>query len=179
MGDATVAGRGERKGPSLIAWMWLGPLAFLVHDAEEIATVAPWLRANRSALPAAAQPFADVTTRQFALGVAVLFVGYVAATAAGAYLLRRGRLPLPFLLVTAAFAANGLTHPVQALLFRGYTPGVVTALLVALPYGYGVARAFRRASLLSPSSLRWLLLAGVLLQVPLVVLALAAGRGGA
>jgi len=179
MADATVGTRGEWKGPSLITWMWLGPLAFLVHDAEEIATVAPWLRANRSALPAAAQPFAHVTTEQFALGVAVLFVGYVAAVAAGAYLLRRGRFPLPFLLVTAAFVANGLTHPIQALLFRGYTPGVVTALLVALPYGYGVARGFRRAALLSASTLRWLLLAGVLLQVPLVILALAGGIGGA
>ena len=64
------------RAPTL---MWLGPVAFLVHDAEEIATVEPWLRAHRSVLPAAAQPFADVTAAQFSVSVAILFAAYVLA----------------------------------------------------------------------------------------------------
>jgi hypothetical protein len=120
--------------------IWLGPIAFLVHDAEEIATVEPWLRRHGAELPGFVQPFAGVTTGQFAAVVAVLFVGYVLAAWHGVHAVRNGRLPLPFLIVSGVFVANGLTHLAQALYFRGYVPGVITALLVNLTYGIVLLR---------------------------------------
>jgi hypothetical protein len=120
--------------------IWLGPIAFLVHDAEEIATVESWLRRHGTELPGLVQPFAGVTTGQFAAVVAVLFVGYALAAWHGVHAVRNGRIPLPFLIVSGVFVANGLTHLAQALYFRGYVPGVITALLVNLPYGIALLR---------------------------------------
>ena len=85
------------------------------------------------------------------------------------------RAPLPFLVVTGALVANALTHVLQAIYFGRYTPGVVTALSVSLPYGYAVGRVFRRDGIASPAALRWAVAAGLVLQVPLAVLALLAG----
>ena len=118
----------------------------------------------------------EVTTAQFAIGVAVLFAGFALAAWHGARAVRRGRLPLPFLLAAGAFVANGATHLVQALWFRGYTPGVATAALVVLPYGYALMRTLPRAGVVSAAGLRRAIIAGAALQVPLALLALAAVR---
>ena len=166
------------KGPPerVVAWVWLGPAAFLVHDTEEIVTIAPWLHTHAAQLPALARPLAGVGTRQFLLAAAVLFVGYLLAAWHGARAVRRGRTPLPWLFVSGAFVANALTHLLQALYFGGYTPGVVTAMSVSLPYGYAAGRALRRHGVASAAALRWAVAAGLVLQVPIVLLALAAGR---
>jgi hypothetical protein len=83
-------------------------------------------------------------------------------------------MSVPFLLVAGAFVANGITHLGQAALLRGYTPGVVTALLVVLPYGVLLGEQLRRSGLVTRR--RWVgaIAAGAVLQVPLVVLVLLA-----
>jgi hypothetical protein len=168
--------RAQDPQARVVGWIWLGPVAFLVHDAEEIVTVVPWLHAHREQLPAFLRPLATIDTGQCAAAVAVLFAGYVLAAWHGAWAVRRGRRPLPFLVVTGALVANALTHILQALYFGGYTPGVVTALSVTLPYGYAAGRALRHHGVASAASLRWAVAAGLVLQVPLVLLALLAGR---
>ena len=106
----------------------------------------------------------------------VLLAGFIAAAAHGAAAARRGAASLPFLIAAGAFVANGVTHVAQAALFRGYTPGVVTAVLVSLPYGYALARALRGEGLASGRTLRVAFALGFALQVPLALLALLAGR---
>jgi hypothetical protein len=157
------------------SWIMLGPAAFLVHDAEEVATIAPWLAAHRTVLPPIAQPLADITTRGFAVGVAVLFVGFVLAAAHGVHAARAGRRSWLWLIVAGAFAANGVTHVAQAAWVGGYVPGVATAVLASLPYSVGFARAYRSAGLASTGTLGLALLLGLLIQGPLALAALAAG----
>lgn len=162
---------------TLTRWLWLGPVAFLVHDAEEWLTLGPWLAANGARLPAGAQRvFAPVTPQGFALGVLVLLAGFVAVTAHGVQRARAGRRAWPWLVVAGAFVANGLTHAAQALVLRGYVPGLVTALGVSVPYGWAAARAYRRAGLASWRQLALAGAAGLLLQAPLALAALLAGR---
>jgi len=151
-------------------------MVFLIHDAEEILTVAPWLREHRAELPSVVQPFLGITTTEFALAVALLFLGFFAAAAHGAHRARQGRMSIPFLLVAGAFAANGITHLGQAALLRGYTPGVVTALLVVLPYGVLLGEQLRRSGLVTRGTWVGAVAAGAVLQVPLVVLVLLAVR---
>ena len=159
----------------LAEWLWLGPAVFLAHDAEEILTVEGWMRAHAADLPAVAAPLAGITTAQFATGVAVLFAGYVLATLHGVRAVKHGRRPWPFLLATGAFFANGLAHGMQAAWLGGYTPGLVTAILLSLPYGFGVFRALHNAGIVTPTNVRWIVAMGMALQVPLALLALAAG----
>lgn len=160
----------------IIGWIWGAPVVFLVHDAEEILTVEPWLRAHRAELPSVVQPFTAVTTGQFALAVALLFVGFLAVTVHAVRQARRGRAPVPFLLVAGALVANGLTHLVQAALFRGYTPGVVTTLLVVLPYGYLLGARLLASGLVTRRTLVGAVAAGAFAQIPIAALALLAVR---
>jgi hypothetical protein len=161
-----------------IRWVWLGPAAFLVHDAEEVLVFAGWLRRHAHELPAPVRlvVFEGLGTRQLASAVAVLLAGYVVAAALGARALARGRRPWPYLLITGAFVGNGLTHLLQAAVFGGYTPGVVTAALVSLPYGWRAGRALLQDAVVPGPLLATLLGVGVALQVPLAWLALQLGR---
>ena len=158
-------------------WMLIGPVAFLVHDTEEIVTLGPWLREHGDELPTMARAFVDdFSTSQFATSVVVLGTVYAIVTALGVRSLRRGRTPWPYLVATGALVGNGLTHLLQALYFHGYTPGVVTALLVTLPYGWLAARALARDGIATRRLMYTMLVAGILLQLPLVISALAMGE---
>ncbi len=130
--------------------IWLFPLAFLIHDGEEIATVEWWMRTNGGALRdrlgrlklAGRRSLADsplvravlaraeeTNTARFSAIVAGLFVGICAAAAlaaSGSYLWVTGALII--------FFVHIFTHLGQTLLARRYTPGVVTAVVIALPY---------------------------------------------
>lgn len=166
----------DEDAAGVARWMWAGPALFVVHDAEEILTVAPWLRAHQAELPSIVRPFAGITTGEFSIAVLLLFVGFLAVAAHGARRARQARLSLPFLLVAGAFAANGITHLGQAALLRGYTPGVVTALLVVVPYGVLLGERLRRSGLVTRRSWMGAVAAGAVLQIPLVVAVLLAVR---
>ena len=157
-------------------WIWAGPVVFLVHDTEEILTVESWLRIHRSELPSALQPFAAVTTAQFGLAVALLFIGFLAAAAHAAARARRGRASMPFLIISGALIANGLTHLVQAAYFRSYTPGVVTALALVLPYGCFLGSRSLANGLVTRRALVGALAAGAVAQIPIIALAQLAVR---
>jgi len=65
----------------ITGWIRAGPAVFLLHDAEEILTVESWIRAHRTELPAAVQPFTTVTTGQFALAAGAVAQIPIAALA--------------------------------------------------------------------------------------------------
>jgi hypothetical protein len=160
-----------------IKWIWLGPVAFVVHDAEEVFVLERWLRRHAEELPSiVSRVFGALTTRQFAVGVAVLALGYALASAHGARALRLGSRPWPYLIVTGAFVGNAITHVLQSALFRGYTPGVVTAVLVSLPYGWLAGRALLEDGVVTRRVEAWCVVAGIVGQLPLALLALSAGR---
>jgi hypothetical protein len=149
-------------------WIWAAPAVFLVHDGEELLTFVPWLRAHRAVLPATVQPLANVTTAQLALAMFVLFVGLLLAAIHGVHRARQGARSILFLLLAGALVGNGLTHLGQASIFRGYTPGLATALLLVLPYGYILGRQLQANAMLTPRGWIGFVALGVVLQVPII-----------
>jgi hypothetical protein len=158
-------------------WIWAGPVAFVIHDAEEIATIERWLEMHAAQLPPIVQPLIGITTRRFAAAVVLLLVGFTLAAAHGARRAHRHLPSIPFLLVAGAFAANGATHLAQAAYFGGYTPGVLSAILIVLPYSVGLGRSLSRNGIVTRRTFAAAVVAGALLQVPIALLALAAVRG--
>ncbi|HKP16472.1 MAG TPA: HXXEE domain-containing protein [Gemmatimonadaceae bacterium] len=158
------------------AWIWAGPAVFLLHDTEEILTVSSWIRAHGAELPRVLQPLLGVTTRQFAVAVLFLFIGFLAAAIHGARRAREGRSSAVFLLVAGALIGNALTHLAQAALFRGYTPGIVTALFVVLPYGYLLGERLHASGLVRRRTWFAAVALGIVAQVPIALLALLAVR---
>ena len=158
------------------AWILAGPAVFLIHDTEEILTASSWIRAHGSELPRVLQSFLGITTAKFAVAVLLLFVGFLAAAIHGAHRARDGRSSAVFLLVAGALVGNALTHLAQAALFRGYTPGVVTALFVVLPYGYLLGERLQASGLVPRRTWFAAVAVGIVAQVPLALLALLAVR---
>lgn len=157
------------SGPRISRWIWAAPLVFAVHDGEELLAIVPWLRAHRAILPEIARPLADVTTSQLAAAMLLLFVGLIVAAAHGVRRARRGRRSMLFLLLAGALVGNALTHLGQALIVRGYTPGLATALLVVLPYGYALGRRLEARRMLAMRAWAGFVVLGIVLQVPIIV----------
>lgn len=161
----------------LRAFILLTPVVFLIHDAEEVATVARWTREHGEVIPAFARGLLPIDTGQFAAAVALLFVILSIVSFLAARKPESGIAVRVWLVLLAALTANGITHPAQALFVGGYVPGVVTAVLVVIPFG---VLAWRRAIADGVTSRRAILplfLAGLAIQLPIVVLALLFGRG--
>jgi hypothetical protein len=118
-----------------------------------------------------------ITTRQFAAAVVLLLIGFALAAAHGARRAQRHLPSIPFLLAAGAFAANGVTHLAQAAYFGGYTPGVLSAIVIVLPYSAALGRSLSRKGIVTPRTCAAAVVAGALLQVPIALLAVAAVRG--
>jgi hypothetical protein len=107
---------------------WLFPFAVSLHNAEEAIFMPPWVSAHRGQIPL--HPSA-ATIR---MGLLLLTLGAFAVTALSA---KRGKASVwSYLLFgyAAAMLANVFVpHLPATIVFRAYTPGVVTAVLINLP----------------------------------------------
>ncbi len=119
---------------NLIRLIGLFPLIFIIHDLEEVFTMAPWMRQHPDLMARLPLTPAVTSTAQVAGAVAFEWVLTFAASCLGARELRRGRSHWFFISLTAALLLNVVTHVGQALLVGGYTPGILTAPTVVLPY---------------------------------------------
>jgi hypothetical protein len=132
--------------------VWIFPLSFLIHDLEEILTVKGFIRSNKdrivSLLPQRLGGFVqkqfDLTTVQFSVAVAFVFIFVISSTyLATHYKFAEGTLRYLFIIV-AVFFLHVFTHIGQALILRTYTPGVITSVLIILPYtSFVLFRLFR------------------------------------
>jgi hypothetical protein len=117
--------------------LWLVPIFFMLHNIEE----APFMERWSKRLPLKIHP--TVTTRQFVIAVTFLTIAGFLLTYFGVEYLANQTgylivLGIQFILFFNAF----VPHIVSTILFRLYSPGVVTALLITLPFSIYL---FRRA----------------------------------
>ncbi|UFJ39321.1 HXXEE domain-containing protein [Brevibacillus humidisoli] len=169
---------------SLKQLIWLFPVIFLIHDAEEVITFEWWMQANldelqslvgSSLLAPLILASASMTTVQFAIAVGVIFVFILSSSYLAARSLTMGGGMQYFLVCLTVMTANVFTHVGQSVLFHGYTPGVVTAVTVLLPYTWYMYRRLRGEQHLQPQSLKGSL-PYALLALPVLYLAHAIGR---
>lgn len=108
-------------------------VAWLAHDLEELATMSSWTRA---------QPRVPTVTRaESAIAIGAVGAVMAAAAADGARTGGRSRF---FQTALTGFGLHAFTHLSASALFRGYTPGVLTAPTVVLPYSVWAWRTLRR-----------------------------------
>ena len=119
------------------------PLAFLLHDAEEVAVQHRWMENHSGALRERfprLRPLLDrlqrLNTKAFALAALEEFIVLLCATACVL-------ADVPFALelwaaLFLAFSLHVLLHLGQALAVRGYVPGLVTSILLSPFAAYGI-----------------------------------------
>lgn len=131
--------------------------AWLVHDAEEWFTMAPWSRENTDkivrALPVS-PPWGSggMSDVQAHSGIAAMGAVILAASAMGVK--SRGRSGF-FQTAFLAFGLHSLSHLGASTLFRGYTPGAITAPIVVLPYWVWGWRKLNGAGVLRNDPVFW------------------------
>ncbi|TNJ64492.1 HXXEE domain-containing protein [Paenibacillus hemerocallicola] len=159
----------------LLSLLWLFPVLFLFHDFEEILTVEHWSRTNgerimRTLPSLARQLYASsfrMNTRQFAADVLWVYTVIVAATAAAVFF----SFYLPYLAALAVFFLHVFTHAGQSLYLKSYTPGVITAIALVLPYSaYAYYRLLSEQIIDSGDILASLSIVIVLVPVALMLL---------
>ncbi|CAL9362938.1 hypothetical protein SUDANB95_00703 [Actinosynnema sp. ALI-1.44] len=120
--------------------------AWVVHDLEELATMPGWTREKR---------VVPTTPTQAVIAIGLMGGVFTAAAAAGAR--TGGRSPF-FQTVLTGFGLHSATHVAASLVFRGYTPGVITAPTVVAPFTLWALRRLRREGIrpnTSPRALMW------------------------
>ena len=139
------------------------PLAFLLHDAEEVAVQHRWMENHSGALrqrfPRLRQlldRLQRLNTKAFALAALEEFIVLLCATACVL-------ADVPFSLelwaaLFLAFSLHLLLHLGQAVAVRGYVPGLVTSILLSPFAAYGI---FCISLVMSPLKMFALAVAGV------------------
>lgn len=125
--------------------LWLVPIFLTIHNLEE----APFMERWSQRLPLKIHP--TVSTRQFIIAVTFLTAGGFLATYFGLEYLANRAGYLIVLGIQAILLFNAFVpHIASTIRFRLYSPGVITAVLITLPFSFYL---FRRA--LSENVLTW------------------------
>jgi hypothetical protein len=141
----------ERQDPPVSPAVPYGLLlAWAVHDLEEVVAFGPWKRTAlprlRTRFPRVPAPvwrrLESISEQDFALAVAIVGVLMAVASAAGQANGGRSRY---FQLMLAGFGLHTAGHVASAAGARSYTPGVVTAPLVAAPFTVWAVRKLKAA----------------------------------
>ncbi len=141
----------ERQDPRVSPAVPYGLLlAWAVHDLEEVLTFERWTRTTvprlRERFPRVPgrvwQRLEPADARDFALAVAIVGVFMATASAAGQASSGRSRY---FQLMLAGFGLHTVGHVAATAGAHDYTPGVVTAPLVAAPFAAWAIRRLKAA----------------------------------
>jgi hypothetical protein len=173
-----------RPAPSP-ATFWLLPAAFALHDGEELATATPWLAAHHQRLEQLSQhgwlgrrivDSLPTSAAQVGLAVGVVALVVLVVTVGAAATRRRGVWLYLYSTVLGLFFLHVFTHVAQAILFRGYVPGLLGALAAVLPGSLIVYKRLLASGLLTPRAAVATALLGIALLVPGAVAAFALAR---
>lgn len=140
----------QNSGPARVShglfWAWV------VNDLEELVTMGPWSRSNAAELsrraPIALPDWAKEGLDETHVRVSIAVMGGVmyAFSARGVATGGRSRLYQAALL---GFGLHGFTHLTNSMSWRSYTPGVVTAPPVVIPFSALALRRLAKAGVLS------------------------------
>jgi hypothetical protein len=158
-------------------------VAWLIHDLEEWATIPAWSRLTAERLVRRYPRFPGrilsvLRTTRLEATISIALVGVLIAAAAWVGASDAGRSGF-FQVVLLAFGLHAVVHAAQSVLARGYTPGVITALIVVAPYSWWAWHRLDRAGVASsggPASWALAIAAFPVAVIAARLLALAVGR---
>lgn len=157
---------------TFLTWAFL--IVFMVHNFEEIISIEYWMKrvfpSIKESLPKLIskdlEKEKDMTAGQFSIAVCVLFV---AVSLLLVISLLMTDLYFLFLGANLFFALNIITHPLQALYLRKYVPGLITSILVILPYNIHLFNSLYQEAVLNLLTLVLSVIVAILF-IPLLLL---------
>ncbi len=150
--------------------LWLVPALFAVHNLEEGLLMKRYLPAARAAMPERLKRLIGIYSyRQFvALLVFITALAFLIALS-GDPAAPESAAGYALLAIQATMLLNVASHVGAAVLMRGYSPGLVTAVLVNLPFSLWLIAIVWREHWYSSSALLWLIPLALLLHGPVLL----------
>ncbi len=160
------------------AAVWAVPLLLAIHNAEEALTFPRYLPEVREHPPYFLRSVAE-SLHYDALFIALVVVTVVPALVS-LWSWRRPQSRAAFwcvMLIQATVFLNVFAHMSSVItVFRGYGPGVLTALAINLPFSIYLFRVARRGGWLTRPETIWLFPAALMVHGPGLIAAFAIGR---
>ena len=163
---------------SLKELIWLMPAVFILHDAEELITAQKWLSENRGVLEPFVKKYrfiksavrsADLTKGQMSVAIVFELIVILFAVTASSSDITAGPALYFFAALNGAFLLHVLSHILQSAVLKKYTPGVVTAAVLVLPYALYVYHRFFWGGILSLPEVLISLGAGAVIVLPIIL----------
>ncbi|MBT2666547.1 HXXEE domain-containing protein [Bacillus sp. ISL-4] len=122
--------------------IWLCPIIFIFHDLEEIITIESSMKAskNRFQKSSFVQLILNMreklgsTAAQLSVSATWILLIISFTTVVTAHLTLNGGGFLLYTAILNLFILQAIMHVVQSIFFKGYTPGIITALFLLIPY---------------------------------------------
>ena len=180
---STHAQEASRK--SLARVLWLLPVVFIIHDGEELFTMPGWVVRHQQKLDELArmnETAAEMvrslptTTAQVAVAIGFILLLFVVVTTGASMSGKRGFWLYAYASLLGVLFLHVFTHIAQAILFGGYAPGVIGAVVAIIPGALYLYRKLFEAKLLTVKSAVVTALIGFALFVPGALLAQQLGR---
>ncbi|MFE0503181.1 HXXEE domain-containing protein [Peribacillus butanolivorans] len=122
--------------------IWLFPIIFIFHDLEEIITIESSTKANKNSFQKS--PFVQLilnmrenlgsTAAQLSVSATWILLIISFTTVVTAHFTLNGGGFLLYTAILNLFILQAIMHIVQSIFFKGYTPGIITALFLLIPY---------------------------------------------
>lgn len=113
--------------------------AWLIHDAEELATMSAWSASERS-------PISPMSNKQVATAISLTGCVMAAASEAGRRTVRKSKF------YQAAFGLHSLTHVALSVISKGCSPGILTIPTVVIPAYVSARRTLKDQGIAIPNS---------------------------
>lgn len=126
----------DNSAPSVTLWSWLFPLTYIIHIGEEFyggEGYSAYLKRLRGV---------EMSPAKFlvgqAIGLALIIVGILIA--------RRLSFPRQLLVILGTVVLiNGLSHLVTSSYYREYGPGLISGVVIWIPFGLATLIRFKNS----------------------------------
>lgn len=148
------------------ALLWLVPILLTLHNLEEAISMPAFIGRRNASVPGAMREIIPpVTYRQFLIALVIItIIPYLVAL----LWLSRDWAAYLLLCFQVVMLINVFAHLLMALFLRGYAPGLVTALLINLPFSlYLLGRALAE-KWVGKKALAWMFPLGLLIHGPVL-----------
>jgi hypothetical protein len=171
--------------PGIKSVLWLFPLAFLFHDGEELLTMPAWIDQHQGillqmiksyGLPDEILESLTDSHSQTAIAIGFELLLLILVTFWVAQKVQKGWRLYLYTAFLGMFFFHLFVHIGQAILFKGYIPGILTGTFLSLPLSFYIYRRLFQDRLINWTvAISTGVIGGVFL-IPAILLARSVGR---
>ncbi len=158
--------------------LWFTLVIFTIHNIEELYTMSIFFSSYSNEFPAVLARYAKPMPADLFIAtiiVITLLAGFLVYAGVQSSSNSRGMF-WALTWVSGGILVNGLHHLIITLYFGAYTPGVITSVLLFIPFSLYLLRKALIERRTSKKQLAWSLTAGAAAIVPVILIARGAAQ---